>query len=301
MKHTSESGEGQIYVPFINMILAILCIGLVLIFQSSSNLAGAYGLAVTGTMVTTSIVFFYVTRTTWKWHPFWSWAVLILFLSFDLPFFFANLLKFFDGGWIPVAVGIVFFVVMTLWKIGRSLLAKHFSNSPVLDDFIKNIDEHVKYRVPGTAMFLASSAIGVPPVLMRIVTPFQTLHERVILLTITSENVPYFCKDEEQSKRVDVLEIGAGFYRVILRYGFMERPDVPTMLAPAFKKLNLEYRAEEVLYVLGQETFVELNTGSMPRLQQAIFAFLSRNSRNATHYFGLPPEQVIELGTQIDL
>jgi KUP system potassium uptake protein len=299
--HTSATGEGQIYVPFINFTLAVLCIALVLVFQSSAKLAGAYGLAVTGTMVITSIVFFYVTHTFWKWKPIWSWLVLILFLSFDLPFFFANLLKFFDGGWIPVAVGAVFFTVMILWKIGRTLLAKHFSNSPVLDEFIKNIDQHVKYRVPGTAVFLASSATGVPPVVMRMVTPFHALHERVILLTITSENVPYFCQEEEQSKRVDVSDLGAGFYRVILRYGFMERPDVPTVLAPAFKKLKLDYHPEEVLYVLGQETFVELNTGSMPRLQQAIFSFLSRNSRNATHYFGLPPDQVIELGTQIDL
>lgn len=302
IKHTSASGEGQIYVPFINFTLAVLCIALVLIFQSSSSLAGAYGLAVTGTMVITSIVFFIVTRTTWNWSPTLSWAVLILFLSFDLPFFFANLLKLFEGGWIPLVVGSVFFTVMWLWKVGRSLLAKYFiTHSPPLDDFIKQLDQHVKIRIPGTAVFLAASATGVPPVVMRMVGPFKSIQETVILLTITSENVPYFCQSNEQEKRVDVIELGAGFYRVILRYGFMERPNVPEMLEPALKRLNLSYDPETILYVLGHETFVELNTGSMPRLQQAIFSFLSRNSRNATHYFGLPPENVIELGTQIDL
>jgi KUP system potassium uptake protein len=135
VKHTSASGEGQIYVPFVNTTLAILCIALVLVFQSSAKLAGAYGLAVTGTMVITSIVFFEVTRMTWKWSPLASWAMLILFLSFDLPFFLANLLKFFDGGWIPVVVGAVFFTVMCIWKIGRSLLAKHFEDSISLEDF----------------------------------------------------------------------------------------------------------------------------------------------------------------------
>ena len=302
VRHTSETGEGQIYVPFINAILAVLCIALVLVFQSSSALAGAYGLAVTGTMVITSVVFFLVTHHTWKWHPAISWGVLILFLSFDLPFFCANLLKFFEGGWIPVVVGAGFFTVMWLWKVGRSLLAKHFiATSPPLDDFIKNIDTNVDYRIPGSAVFLASSASGVPPVVMRMVTRFHALHETVILLTITSENVPYYCKSDDQSKRVDVSDIGAGFYRVVLRYGFMEIPNVPEMLGPAFRQLNLLYKSSDILYVLGHETFVEQNSGAMSGFKQEIFAFLSRNARNATDYFGLPPDQVIELGTQIDL
>jgi KUP system potassium uptake protein len=302
VKHTSETGEGQIYVPFINIVLAVLCIALVLVFQSSAALAGAYGLAVTGTMVITSIVFFMVTHHTWKWPPVLSWTVLIVFLSFDLPFFFANLMKLFDGGWIPLAVGIVFFVIMAIWKIGRSLLAQHFAvNALPLDTFIQDIDQYVKYRIPGSAVFLASSASGVPPVVTRMVSPFHAIQETVILLTITSEDVPYYCVATDEERRAEISDLGSGFYRVVLRYGFMERPNVPDMLEPAFKRMNLAYPVKSILYVLGKESFVELNTGSMTRLQQAIFAFLSRNSRNATHYFGIPPEQVIELGAQIDL
>ena len=150
-------------------------------------------------------------------------------------------------------------------------------------------------------MFLASNATGVPPVVMRMVTRFHALHQTVILLTITSENIPYFCKSEEESKRVDVSNIGAGFYRVVVRYGFMENPDVPAMIGYAFQKLGVHYDAPEILYVLGHESFVEKNSGTMAGFQQEIFSFLSRNARNATDYFGLPPDQVIELGTQIDL
>ena len=298
VKHTSEKGEGQIYVPFINFVLAILCITLVLVFESSSRLASAYGLAVTGTMAITSIVFFQVTRYHWHWKPWISWTILVVFLSFDLPFFFANILKFFEGGWIPVLVGSGVFIVKVLWTVGRSLLAQHFiANSPPLDQFLLQIDQKVEWRIPGTAVFLASSSNGVPPVVMRMVSRFHALHTTVILLTVTSENIPHF----ENENRIETQSIGNGFYRVIIRYGFMETPNVPILLEQAFKILNLACSAQNILYVLGHETFVEQNSGSMPRMQQAIFSFLSRNARNATDYFGLPADQVIELGTQIDL
>jgi len=302
VKHTSEKGEGQIYVPFINTVLAVISITLVLQMQSSARLAAAYGLAVTGTMVITSIVFFLVTRHHWKWHPLASWGVLALFLSFDIPLFSANALKFFEGGWIPVFVGAGFFVVMWLWKVGRSLLARHFiTNSPPIDKFLEHLDKKISFRIPGTAVFLASNSNGVPPVVMRMVKRFHTLHKTVILLTVTSENIPFYCSESEEENRVDVAELGQGFYRVLVRYGFMEVPNIPQVMEKAFQKLDLYYWARDILYVLGHETFVEHDRGSMPRMQQAIFAFLSRNARNATDYFGLPPEQVIELGTQIDL
>jgi len=302
VKHTSEKGEGQIYVPFINTVLAVISITLVLQMQSSGRLAAAYGLAVTGTMVITSIVFFLVTRHHWKWNPIASWAVLALFLSFDVPLFSANAMKFFEGGWIPVFVGAGFFIVMWLWKVGRSLLARHFiTNSPPIDKFLEHLDKKISFRIPGTAVFLASNSNGVPPVVMRMVKRFHTLHKTVILLTVTSENIPFYCSESEEENRVDVAELGQGFYRVLVRYGFMEVPNIPQVMEKAFQKLDLYYWARDILYVLGHETFVEHDRGSMPRMQQAIFAFLSRNARNATDYFGLPPEQVIELGTQIDL
>jgi KUP system potassium uptake protein len=302
VKHTSEKGEGQIYVPFINAVLAVISITLVFQMQSASKLAAAYGLAVTGTMIITSVVFFLVTKYHWKWNSFASYAILIFFLAFDIPLFAANAVKFFDGGWIPVFVGSGFFIVMWLWKIGRSLLARHFiTNSPPIDKFLEHLDKKISYRIPGTAVFLASNSNGVPPVVMRMVKRFHALHKTVILLTVTSENVPYYCDESNEENRVDVEDLGQGFYRVLVRYGFMEMPNIPKVMEKAFQKLNLYYWARDILYVLGHETFVEHNRGSMPRMQQSIFAFLSRNARNATDYFGLPPEQVIELGTQIDL
>jgi KUP system potassium uptake protein len=313
VKHTSESGEGQIYIPFINVTLAVLTIAIVLMFQSSSRLASAYGLAVTGTMAITSIVFFMVTHYKWKWKPYQSWGLLIIFLSFDLPFFFANLLKFFEGGWIPILVGAGFFIIMLTWKKGRTLLAKHFSsNSPPMGKFLEHLDKKVSYRIPGTAVFLASASDGVPPVVMRMVKRFHAIHKTVILLTITSENIPYYagssqgntfqpCDPANEERRIEVVEIGNGFYRVVLRYGFMEIPDIPGMMEKAFQKLKLYYWGQDILYVLGHETFVEQSQGSMPKYQQMLFAFFSRNARNATDYFKLPPEQVIELGTRVDL
>jgi KUP system potassium uptake protein len=301
--HTSEEGEGQIYVPFINTTLAILCIALVLQFQVSSKLAAAYGLAVTGTMTITSLIFFLVTIYRWKWNRVLSIGVLLLFLAFDLPFLLANSLKFLDGGWIPIFIGIFFFLIMWTWKMGRSLLARHFEeNSPPLDDFLINIKSKVSFRVPGTGVFMASNSNGVPPVVMRMVNRFRSLHQRVILLTVTSENVPYACKANSEEDRVQVSELSNGFYRVIIRYGFMELPDIPRVMKIAFMKLELpDQNVDDILYVLGHETFVERNAGEMSRVKQAIFSFLSRNARNATDYFGLPPQQVLELGTQIDL
>jgi KUP system potassium uptake protein len=301
--HTSEEGEGQIYVPFINTTLAILCIALVLQFQASSKLAAAYGLAVTGTMSITSLIFFLVTIYRWKWNRVLSIGVLLLFLAVDLPFLLANSLKFLDGGWIPIFIGVFFFLIMWTWKMGRSLLARHFEeNSPPLDDFLANIKSKVSFRVPGTGVFMASNSNGVPPVVMRMVNRFRSLHQRVILLTVTSENVPYACKPNCEDDRVQVSELSNGFYRVIIRYGFMELPDIPRVMRIAFMKLELQdQNVDEILYVLGHETFVERNAGEMSRVKQAIFSFLSRNARNATDYFGLPPQQVLELGTQIDL
>lgn len=302
VKQTSEHGEGQIYIPFINFILAVICIALVLEFRESSRLASAYGLAVCGTFVITAISLYLVTRHTWKWGALPATLLLILLLSFDLPFLISNSFKFFEGGWIPVFIGSAFFITMYIWKRGRSLLGRHFvTNSPPLDQFIEHLDKKVNHRIPGTAVFLASSSNGVPPVVTRMVNRFHTLHTTVILLTVTSEVVPYYCKHQHESNRIDTENLGEGFYRVIARYGFMETPNVPKIMEIAFKKLDLYYWARDILYVLGHESIVDHNKGVMKHTEQALFAFLSRNARNATDYFRLPPDQVIELGTQIDL
>jgi KUP system potassium uptake protein len=228
--------------------------------------------------------------------------VLVIFLSFDIPFFVANLFKFFDGGFVPVAIGSGFFVTMWIWKKGRSLLGRHFiANSPPLDKFLEHLDKRINYRIPGTAVFMASNANGVPPVVSRMVKRFHVLHKTVILLTVTSEDVPYYGIRGDDASRIEVQSLDNGFYRVLIRYGFMESPNIPKVMELAFNKLDLYYWARDILYILGHETFVDQQRGSLQSFQHSIFAFLSRNARNATDYFKLPPEQVIELGTQIDL
>ncbi len=302
VKHTSNEQEGNIYVPLINWTIAAACIALVLMFKSSSALASAYGLAVTGQMIIASIVFYAVTRYRWNWNPILSFGILVLFLTFDIPFLLANSVKFFDGGYVPVFIGFFFFMMMLIWKQGRSLLHRHFmTNSPPLDKFLEHLEKRVSYRIPGTAVFMASASKGVPPVVLRMVKRFHVLHKTVVLLTVTSEDVPYIRTEGDDGCRIDVEDMGKGFYRVIVRYGFMEEPNIPAIMSKAFEKLNMHYWERDLLYILGHETFVDHHGGSLPPFRQAIFALLSRNARNATDYFRLPPDQVIELGTQIDL
>jgi KUP system potassium uptake protein len=299
VKHTSSEAEGQIYVPEINWLLAVVCIALVLAFEKSSKLAAAYGLAVTGTMGITSVVFFMVTRLIWKWPLYKALPLVALFLTFDLAFFSASAVKFMDGGFVPVIVGVAFFVVMVIWKRGRRLLADHVAaKSPPLDEFLDAVDtKHCHARVPGTAVFMASSTKGVPPVMMHHVQRIRVLHEHVVLLTIVVDHVPTIAPDE----RLSVETLRNGFVRVVGTYGFMETPDVPELLRLAKREHKLALDLEEVTYFLGRETFLATKKGQMGPITESIFSFLSRNSRPATSYFSLPPEQVVELGSQIDL
>jgi len=295
VKHTAREAEGQIYVPEINWLLAAACIALVITFKASSGLAAAYGIAVTGTMAITSVVFFLVTRRTWNW-PLWkSASLLLLFLSFDMPFFASNILKFVDGGYVPVLVAAVFFVVMVTWNTGRRILAEAISaKSPPLESFMKALK---CIRVPGAAIFMSSNPIGTPPVLFHHAQRIGVLHERVILLTVSIEHVPTVSEDE----RLVVDSLGNGFYRIIARYGFMETPDVPVLLATALPRLELTLDPSSLTFYLGRETFLATPKGKMGRVSESIFSFLSRNSVSATAYFAIPSEQVVELGSQIDL
>jgi KUP system potassium uptake protein len=292
--HTSRKAEGQIYVPEMNWGLCVLCIGLVLQFREAGRLAAAYGIAVSGTMGITSIVFFVVTRRTWNW-PLWkALPPLVLFLSFDLPFFAANLTKFMDGGWIPILVGAVMLVVMIDWKVGRSILAERIAEiSPPLADFVAKIQEHCPVRVPGTAIILSSNPDGTPPVLTTHARQIRALRKYVVLVTVTTDHVPYV----KPPDRVRSEDLGHGFFRVWIHAGFMEKPHVPRLLAAAKLPVDLE----DATYFLGRETFVSGKGGKMGVLSESLFAFLSRNSKSATSWFGIPPDQVVELGMQIDL
>jgi KUP system potassium uptake protein len=295
--HTSGHAEGQIYIPEVNVALAIACVWLVLTFKESSALASAYGIAVTGTMGITSIVYFVVLTRTWKW-PLWRAAVLVgLFLSFDIPFFAANALKFFNGGWFPIAVALALFIVMTTWKKGRALLGANLAAKMLpIDMFLEDVDLHGPHRVPGTAVFMSSNPKGVPIVLLHHWKHNQVMHKTVVLLSVLSEPIPEVGGDA----RVSVADLGRGFYQVTAHYGFMETPNVPSIMRRAHKD-GVPYAPERTSYFLGRETLLATGESKMMRWRKTLFSFVSRNSRSATQYFGIPPDRVVELGMQISL
>ena len=299
VQHTSGETEGQIYLPLMNWGLAGACVTLVLLFRESSRLAAVYGLAVSGTMAITSIVYFVVVRHAWRW-PLWkALAVVGLFLSFDLPFLFANSLKFFEGGYVPVLVGALFVILMINWRIGRGLLKLYLQGRAIpLAGFIASLDRRVKMRCPGTAVFLAALHDNVPPALRRLVERVHTLHESVILLNVVVDHVPRV----DASKRVqEPIALERGFYCLTLRYGFIEEPDVPADLSEALRELGITTPQDELSYIVDRETFEATNAGSMGRASEGLFSFLSRNAKSATDYFRLPPSQVLEVGARIDL
>jgi KUP system potassium uptake protein len=309
IKHTSGEAEGQIYVPEINWLLAAACIALVVWAQESSKLAAAYGIAVTGTMAITSIVFFVVIHQTWKWPLSRALPLLVFFLSFDIPFFIANATKFMSGGYVPVVIGAAFFTVMVVWRRGRRMLSNALADrtKPVAEFLAEySVDrsaaprpgakEHLQYRIRGTGVVMSSIAEGVPPVVVHHVERLNVLHETLILLTIVTARVPFVAPD----KRATFESLGGGLHRVVGTYGFMETPDVPALLREA-KRAGFEADIEDVTYFLGRETMLAGPGGQMGEIEETLFAFLTRNSRPATSHFRLPPNQVIEIGTQIDL
>ena len=295
--HTSENNEGQIFVPEVNQALMVACLTLVVVFRSSTALAAAYGIAVTGTMTITSIVFSYMARLNWKWP---LWRVLLLaavFLSFDLPFFLANVLKFFDGGWFPVALGLTMFSLMTTWKRGRFELAQRFNQSVMpIGALLEDIEGTKPYRVRGTAVFMSGNPDGTPPVLLHHLKHNQVLHRQVVLLSILPMEIPFVPKDEQ----VEVKEMGNGFFRVVWRTGFMETPNVPAILLRA-REQGLVAEPSTTSYFLGRETLLTHGKSKMMRWRKTVFAFVSRNALSATSYFGIPPGRVVELGMQVDL
>ena len=296
--HTSHEAEGQIYIPQINWMLMIACVFLVLGFKESTKLAAAYGIAVTGTMAITSIVFYVVARGAWGW-PLWKAGSLVLtFLVFDVAFFGANVVKFVDGGWFPIFVGAMFFAVMITWKIGRGHLANWFvAHSLPMDEFLASLSERLHARIPGVGLVMASNSARVPPILVHHAERIHVLPETVILFTAVTAHVPFVPKEQ----RLETSAIGEGFYRVIAHSGFMESPDVPALVNEAISRFELDHDPEDVTYYLGRETFLATGEGKMGQWSESLFAFLSRNAQPATTYFAIPPDQVVELGTQIDL
>jgi KUP system potassium uptake protein len=298
--HTSGTSEGQIYVPEVNWGLLTACLALVLNFQSSSRLAAAYGIAVTGTMSITSILFFHIVRTKWKWSIFAAVPLVTLFLSVDLSFFTANVVKLFHGGWVPLAIGSVVFTVMTTWRRGRAMLAQAFiAQTLPLDLFMTDLStqQPPAVRVPGTAVFMTSNPKGAPPVLLHHWKHNKVLHQQVVLLSISTQHVPEIPRKDRVE---EIVELGQGFYQVRATYGFMQTPNVLELLDLCAEK-GLKTSKADTSYFLGRETLLITEKRGMARWRKILFSFMSRNARPANAFFQIPPNRVVELGTQIEL
>jgi len=309
--HTSSTQMGQIYIPEVNWALWIGCIALVVGFRSVTNLAGAYGVAVTGTMIVTTLLLHTVACDRWHW-PRWRARTLTAgLLIVDVAFFSANVIKVEQGGWFPILVGTGMYLLMTTWNRGRSrLLAIVRENTLAMDLFLADVARRRPPRVPGTAVFLTSDIGGAPPVLLHHLKHNKVLHEKVILMSVVTEEIPAVDEDE----RVECEELGQGFYKVIAHYGFMESPDIPAALALLSKAgpegRPVALKPMETSFFLGRETLIATRSpppttpvpetiGRMSIWRKRLFILMARNARSATAFFGLPPNRVVELGAQI--
>jgi len=297
IEHTSEREIGQVYLPWINWGLYIAVIVLVLGFGSSSNLAGAYGIAVTGTMAIDSILIFVVMRNLWHWPTPVCAAISAFFLSIDLCYFSANLAKLFVGGWFPVVVGIFVYTLLSTWKRGREVLFERLRPGAIaLEPFIASITAHPPLRVPGTAVFLTATREGVPHALLHNLSHNKVLHERVVLLTVRAEDIPHV----PDSQRVEVEPLGHEFYRVTVHYGFKDEPDLPRALELA-KGHGMDFSLMETSFFLSRQTLVPTQAQGMALWREKLFAAMSRNAASATAFFKIPTNRVVELGTRIEL
>jgi KUP system potassium uptake protein len=295
--HTSGKTEGQIYVPEVNGLLMFACVALVLGFRESSALADAYGIAVTGTMGMTSFLFYYVAHHRWGWSAARAGGLLALFLSFDLSFFIACSTKIAHGGWFPISVAVAIFTTMMTWKRGRALLAQKVAEvSLPMDVFLEDIDRTNPHRVAGTAVFLASTRRGTPAVLLHHFKHNKVLHQQVVILSIVTDAVP----EVPAADFVRIKFFDRGFWAVTAHYGFMQTPDVLQVLR-ACAGQGLYINENETSFYLGRETLIYGKGKGMRPWRKRLFRFLSRNARSATDFFSIPPNRVVEIGTQIEL
>ena len=294
--HTSESAAGQIYIPLVNWALMTMVLLLVLTFRSSSNLAAAYGIAVTGAMLIDTVLIAVVLITMWKWNRILSGALIILFFTVDLGYFSSNLTKIPAGGWFPLLVGAIAFTFLTTWAKGRHLMIARMNEASLpMEIFIKSAAPSAA-RVPGTAVFMTSAASGVPHALLHNLKHNKVLHERVILLTVRIEDVPYVAEE----KRIETRDYGAGFYRVVLRFGFMEEIDVPSALAQV-TEIGPQCRMMDTSFFLARQTLLPSARPGMAIWREKLFAWMLRNAESAMEFFKLPTNRVVELGSQVEI
>jgi len=297
IRYTSEKAIGQIYIPFMNWALLISVVALVLGFQSSSNLAAAYGIAVTGTMAIDTILAFTVVTVLWRWHPALTAIGALGFLAIDLAFFGANAFKLFHGGWFPLVVAGLIFTALATWKRGRQILRERLKSEALeLEPFLKSLTAHPPLRVPGTAVFLNAQRHTVPHALLHNLAHNKVLHERVVFLTVFTEDVPYV----HDTDRLEVDDLGNHFYRVVVHYGFKEAPNVPAALgqcAVCGHDLNIL----ETSFFLSRETLIPSGMPEMALWRERLFVWMARNAQSAMSFFRVPSNRVIELGTQVEL
>ena len=297
--HTSPEEIGQIYMPAVNWLLMISTVLVIAGFGSSGSLAAAYGIAVATTMLSTTILAFFVTRERWKWNFLTAGLVAALLFVMDISFFGANLLKIAYGGWFPIVAGVVIFILMTTWKRGRELLNRELSKiTEPLDEFLSGIAADPPVRVPGTAVFIVRRLDdGTPPMLIHHLSHNKALHEMVVLLTVVYENVPRI----PAAERIEVTRLEQGFFRVIVRYGFMQSPNVPVALREC-EQHDLSIDIDSATFYMARETLIPTERRfGMELWREKLFSFMVRNALHASAFYKIPPGQVVEIGIQVEI
>jgi KUP system potassium uptake protein len=294
--HTSAREEGQIYIPLVNWLLLVGVIFLVLEFRSSSGLAAAYGMAVTGAMMIDTLLVGAVMVLMWRWPRPLAALIVVLLLAIDVTFFTANTLKFFAGGWLPTMIAVALFTVLTTWRRGRQLvIARKKANAIGRDAFIQLMGNDIP-RVPGTAVFLTGDREIAPGALLHNLKHNKVLHERVVFLTVKTEDVPYVA----DADCAEIKDLGKNFYRVLLHYGFMQQPDIPRALELC-GRAGLVFDMMETTFVLGRDTVIPTTLPGMALWREHLFAWMTRNAASANDFFRIPPNRVVELGSQIEI
>jgi KUP system potassium uptake protein len=297
VKQTSAMEIGQIYIPGANWVLLLVIVAAVVGFGSSTKLASAYGVAVSGTMLATTLLTFFVIRFGWHYNLLLCIAATGFFLFVDAAFFTSSLLKIMDGGWFPLTLGAIVFTVMTTWHRGRELaMAQQKRTGLQIEPFLKSLAEHPPYRAPGTAMFMAGNADALSRALLQNLACNKVLHERVVLLTVLIRDIPWV----PASERIRVEPLGHGFYRLTVYFGFMDRPDVSEALELC-KQRGLALDLSETWFLLSRATVIPKPGRGMALWRERLFATMARNARTAGDYFNIPPSRVIELGTKIEI
>jgi KUP system potassium uptake protein len=298
VNYTSARVIGQIYVPAVNWALMLCCVGLVLGFQSSTNLAAAYGVAITTTMLITTVLFYVVARRRWHWPAAAALPVAALFITIDLAFFAANMLKIAHGGWFPLLVsGCILFLMLT-WRKGRRVLRGRLSDICIpLDALLPDLKNQTIRRVPGTAIYMSGSRVGTPLALLHNLKHNKVLHEQVVLLTVQTEEVPFLANVKD---RVALEKLDEGFWRAQIHFGFIEKPDVPSALE-CLKDVGLRFDPMRTTYFIGRETILATRKLGLSSWRGSLFAWMTRNAGDVTSYFCLPPNGVVELGARVEV